>query len=233
MTVTIELIRDLHHKHTLRADLERQQKRLPLQISAAEASVAESAARIEQQTEQIKQKNVNAEAKQLQLREREDKITKLKGNQNAAKSNREYQTLKDQIEADEQANSVLSDEILEMLEEIDVDREKLITLKKQHELIVADAQNVRERLEERQAIVAKDLQRVLAELEATEKNVSGDLREKYFRMVASQGENAMAPLEGNCCGGCNTMLSPQTVNTVQMGKPIPCTSCGVILYLDN
>ncbi len=59
-------------------------------------------------------------SKQLQLREREARIKDLQVKLNTCSSNREYQALKEQIAADQQANSVLSDEILEALERIDV-----------------------------------------------------------------------------------------------------------------
>ena len=58
------------------------------------------------------QMRVEADSKQLQMKEREEKIVNLQGKLNAAKENREYQALKDQIAADKQANVVLSDEIL-------------------------------------------------------------------------------------------------------------------------
>ena len=51
---------------------------------------------------------------------REDRIEDLKAKLNTAASNREYDTLKEQIAADQQANAVLSDEILEGLEQLDV-----------------------------------------------------------------------------------------------------------------
>ena len=59
------------------------------------------------------------DAKQLQLRSREDKIKDLDAKLKTAASNREFSLLKEQIAADKQANEVLSDEILEGLEYID------------------------------------------------------------------------------------------------------------------
>ncbi len=56
----------------------------------------------------------------MQLKSREIRIEELEAKLNTAASNREFSTLKEQIAADKQANSVLSDEILETLEQIDV-----------------------------------------------------------------------------------------------------------------
>ena len=60
-----------------------------------------------------------ADQKQLQLKSNEDKVKDLRRKLNAATSNREYQILLEQIAADEMANSVLADEILEALEKVD------------------------------------------------------------------------------------------------------------------
>ena len=57
--------------------------------------------------------------KQLQLKSREAQIDQLQTKLNTAASNREFNLLKEQIAADKQANSVLSDEILEAMDEID------------------------------------------------------------------------------------------------------------------
>ncbi len=66
-----------------------------------------------------------ADQKQLQLKSSEDKVKDLRRKLNAAASNREYQALLEQIAADEMANSVLADEILEALEKIDAFQKNL------------------------------------------------------------------------------------------------------------
>ena len=53
------------------------------------------------------------------LRSGEGKILELETKLNQSSTNREYQALKDQIAADNMANSVLADEILEAMERVD------------------------------------------------------------------------------------------------------------------
>ena len=62
--------------------------------------------------------------KQLQLKTGEDKVKDLRYKLNASTSNREYQALLEQIAADEMANSVLADEILEGLDACDADHSR-------------------------------------------------------------------------------------------------------------
>ena len=72
-----------------------------------------------------KERRIAVDKKQLQLKTGEDKVKDLRHRLNAAASNREYQILLEQIAADEMANSVLADEILEGLEACDADQKRL------------------------------------------------------------------------------------------------------------
>ena len=45
------------------------------------------------------------------------------------------------------------------------------------------------------------------------------------------GAEALAPVEGECCGGCSQTLTPQTINALRLDKPVFCKSCGRLLYL--
>ena len=89
-----------------------------------------------------------ADDKQLHLGTREAKIESLKQKLNACDSNKEYQLLTDAIAADQQANSVLSDEILEMLERIDQLENELAEENKELEKAIAEMEAVKKRVAE-------------------------------------------------------------------------------------
>ena len=100
------------------AEMKTQVERGPKQVKAAILQVEASRNALQTCKDATKKKKMDADRKQLQLREREAKIHDWEGKMNAAKNNREFQAIKEQIAADSQANNVLSDEILEILEEI-------------------------------------------------------------------------------------------------------------------
>jgi len=102
------------------ADIDERMRKGPLQAKIAQNNQATFETTLEQVVESSKANHMAANAKQLQLGEREAKVENMKGQLNAADSNKEFQLLKDRIAADEQANSVLADEIFEMLEKQDV-----------------------------------------------------------------------------------------------------------------
>ena len=88
----------------------------PKQIKARQANAAAAEEKLAKAHADSKAARVAVDQKQLLLRSGEAKIFDLKNKLNTCHTNREYQALRDQILADEMANSVLSDEILEAME---------------------------------------------------------------------------------------------------------------------
>jgi predicted nucleic acid-binding Zn-ribbon protein len=58
-------------------------------------------------------------------------------------------------------------------------------------------------------------------------------KQEYQRITRVRGEQAMAQVDGEVCGGCYQMLTPQMMNELYMMKPLFCKSCGCLLYLSE
>ena len=69
------------------------------------------------------------------------------------------------------------------------------------------------------------------ELENAEVGISGDFKRDYNRIITAKGEDGLAQVEGENCGGCYQMLTAQTMNELYMAKPVFCKSCGRLIYL--
>ncbi|MEZ6133971.1 MAG: phospholipase [Pirellulaceae bacterium] len=232
MTVAASLVQLLHRVNRQKTDLKGQLARGPKMVAAAKAKLKHAEDTAAAAKSKLMQMKVEADSKQLQMKEREEKIVKLHGKLNAAKENREYQALKDQIAADKQANLVLSDEILELLESID----EMVETQKVTEATVAEVRGEVEKIEKQVAdkrlVLESELARVEAELVEAEKGLSGDFKREYLRLVAVKGEDAMAELEGNCCSGCYQSLTPQLLDKLLQGQPVLCPACGRLIYQD-
>ena len=230
MSLQIELIRQTHRLLRQRADIEGQLERGPKQVKAAQLQVDAANDALNSTREQIKQKRMEADRKQLQLREREQRVVHMESQLNAAKGNREYQTLKEQIAAERQANSVLSDEILEALESVDsisANVDGLVTRLAACEL---EKKKVADSVQQRLDVLSSELKRVQEELASSISQLSGDFVAELKRQISSRAEEAMAELDGNSCGGCYTNLNAQILDRLQMNYPINCPSCGRTIY---
>jgi predicted nucleic acid-binding Zn-ribbon protein len=231
MPTLTETLRTLHRIHRQHSDLRDRLQRGPRQIQAAEAGVKKCEADLAQAKEDYKHAKMASDEKQLQLKHREAKLVDLQAKLNMAQSNKEYQLLKDQMAADKQANSVLADEILEALEKIDQLQASVKTADGHLAKIKEELVKVRQRVSEQQQGLESELARVSGELHAAEEQLVGDFKENYQRLARSLGEDALAPVEAECCGGCSQTLTAQTLNLLKLDKPVFCKSCGRLLYL--
>jgi len=231
MPTLTETLRALHRIHRQHSDLRDRLQRGPRQINVAEGSVKKSEADLTQAKDAFKQAKMASDEKQLQLRQREAKLVDIQAKLNMAQSNKEYQLLKDQMAADKQANSVLADEILEALEKLDQLQAAVKTAEGNLSKTKEELTKVRKRVSDQQQGLESELARVTAELRAAEDQIDGDFKDNYQRLARSMGEDALAPVEGECCGGCSQVLTPQTLNALRLDKPIFCQSCGRLIYL--
>lgn len=231
MSITGIALRELHRIHKQLTDLRGRLNRGPKQITASEGAVSRLAAEAEQAKEAHKKARIASDEKQLQLRSREARIDDLKARLNTANSNKEFQTLKDQIAADQQANLVLEDEILESLEKIDQLAEKLSKADADLAAAKAEAAKVKSRIEGERANLESELARVLNELKEAEANLPADFKSDYDRVARVRGEEALAEVDGEVCGGCYQKLTPNMMNELYLSKPVFCKSCGALLYL--
>lgn len=225
-----ETLRTLHRIHRQLEDLRGRIAAGPRLVAAATKQLETAeAGRIAAQG-QIKQAKLAADQKQLQLRSAEAKILDLKGKLNTCKTNREYQLLTDQIAADTMATNVLEDEILESLERVDSVQAALPIA----EQAVVAAKKVLDETKARVAAEAAGLEvevaRVQAELVSTEEELTGDARSLYDRSVKHKGADAMAPLEGESCGGCFQQITGKMASDLLLGHVVMCRSCGRLLY---
>jgi uncharacterized protein len=231
MPTLTERLRTLHRIHRQHSDLKDRLSRGPRQIQVAEASVKKCETDLAQAKEAYKQAKMSSDEKQLQLKHREAKLADLQAKLNMAQSNKEYQLLKDQMAADKQANSVLADEILEALEKIDELQAAVKTADANLAKTKDEQSKVRGRVNDQQQGLESELARVNAELHAAEEQLEGEFKDNYMRLSHSMGEDALAPVEGECCGGCSQTLTAQTMNLLKLDKPVFCKSCGRLLYL--
>lgn len=233
MTVTASLVQQLHRINRQKTDLKSQLIRGPKAVAVTQGKLDAANQHVVDLQQTLKRTRVEVDSKQLQMKEREEKIVDLGGKLNAAKENREYQALKDQIAADTQANVVLSDEILEQLESIDVQVEEVAAAEEVAKLIEAELAEVTQRVADKKVVLESELERVEAELSISEKELTGDFKREYERLIGVKGEDAMAELEGKCCGGCYQSLTPQLLDKLIVGHPVICPACGRLIYQDR
>ena len=193
--------------------------------------MAKLQAAVDAAKEDVKKCQLTTNQKELQLKEREGQIEDTRAKLNSASTNKEYQALVDKIAADDQANSVLSDEILEMFDRAEhlgiVVKEKEAELTKGTE----DAEKLKQKVEGERGSLESEVARLTAEGTELEATLPGDFKQDFTRIVGTRGEDGMACVEGEYCGHCNQKINAQMFNLMLKEELVLCKSCGAILYL--
>jgi predicted nucleic acid-binding Zn-ribbon protein len=231
MTISPNALRELHRLHQQVADLKGRLARGPRQVQLGQQTVQRNEKQLADVKEAWKKTRMESDDQQVQLKEREAKIENLQRKLNECKENKEYKILKEQIAAERQANSVLEDEILDKLEKIDQLEEQV----RKGEALLAKAVEELEKTQQsvsgKQGMLESELARVTAELEQAEAELPADFKQDYDRLIRAHGARGLAPIDGESCTGCSTVLTPQTMNELYLAKPVFCKFCGCLLYL--
>lgn len=230
LAVTADALRTLHRMHRQLEDLRGRLAAGPRLVDVRNRALEASSVKLAERQEEVKKARLAGDQKQLQLRSLETRIRDCDAKRNGAKTNREYQLLGEQLEADGAAKRVLEDEILEVLERVD-------TLRAQVPPLEAEVAAARKALEETKRQVGDEkgrldaeVARVAGDLARAEGELPADAAEAYRRVVKSKGADAMALLEGESCGGCSERLTANSVAELTTGRVITCRSCGRLLY---
>ena len=225
------VLRDLYRKHQIFADLMGRILGGPRKIQLAQARVAELDQLRADAVKRVLDLRVATDEKQAKLEASERNLARRRDQLMEAKSNTEYQNLKDQIAADQAACNVLSDEILEALDRIE-------ELTQQADLAKANLQEGTQQLEKLTAEIAEEKTRCEEEIRhlkpgffALEKQLSGDFQGHYRRIFTSKQFDSLAAVNGTCCKGCNTKIPLEQISKMAQNLPVVCMSCGRLLFL--
>jgi predicted nucleic acid-binding Zn-ribbon protein len=221
----------LHRIHKQLHDLNDRLARGPKLIAVSELRIEQLDDDLATAKTALQNARKKADERQLQLNSRESRIADLQGKLNTAATNKEFQTIKEQIAADEQANSVLSDEVLELLEKIDERQLAAGGVQEAIEKAKDDLAKIEQRVSSEKVTLEAEVERVNAQLHEAEAQLTGDFRTEYIRMARARGDDAMAEVDGTVCTGCYTKITTQMVNELLMSRPLFCQSCGRLLYL--
>ena len=231
MPVPAELLELLHRIHRQLADLREREERGPRQVRAREGAVARLEADLAAAQETVKQAKLTGDRKQLDLKTGEQKVLDWKAKLNACSSNKEYQTLVDQIAAAEMAGSVLADEILEGMEKVDLLEATVVEAKDRLGVGKNELAKFRDVVVQESQGIAADIARLEGELTDAEKQLPAEFRDDYRRVIRGKGADGMARLDAGTCEGCGKQVTLNMQNQLMLGKPIFCTACGRLLYI--
>ncbi len=225
-------IKQLHELHQQLAWHAKQLEDGPRKVRVRDKSVGKKHAEIAAHKEQLTQLQKTADETNLQFRSNEQQIAELKVKLNKSASNKEFEIIKTQIDADTSANETLEDEYLELLEQIDTGRSEHAELEQQLQAAQADVEGMKKELAEEEPKLRAGMTAVENELPQASECLPSKLQEMYRRLVTAYGADAFAPVENDACSECFVQFSPQQSVELRNGEVLLCRECGRLVYLD-
>lgn len=233
MASVTESLKILHEIHLQLEGIREELAKGPRVIQARQRRIEQKEQELRDAQEQLKQARLAADRKSLDLKTLEKKLEDLKGKLNTASSNREFDIIRGQLQADEMAKSVLEDETLELFEKVDEISATFPDLTRE----IQQGQDELKQYTTEFDSQAVDLRNKAAQLEhdlaAAEKTLPSEPAEKYRRLVQSRGARALAVVVNSACSNCFVQITSQQKIQIKTGTIVFCSNCGSMLYQEN
>jgi predicted nucleic acid-binding Zn-ribbon protein len=231
MTTAASGLRELHQLHVEHTGVLEQLEVGPRRVRANEALTAKKQGEADAEQTAVTDLRKASDERTLQLKTNETRLIDLRSKLNAASSNKEFDIIKGQIDADLAANAVLEDEILELYERVDVAQTRMSEIDAERDAAQSQHQQVVAEVAAAEPGLNQDREKLEQAISEAESILSHEVAERYQRLVKAHGPGAMAEVVEGSCTSCSIRLSQQLVVELSLGQIVSCNNCGRLLYL--
>jgi uncharacterized protein len=223
---------DLQGFDTRLAALEAEAARLPKQIEAIQAALAEAKKSLDLVKTKADTTRKDLRTKEKDLEVVTAKRTKAEGRLWEVKNNTEYSAVLSEIEAIKQEKAQGEEEILglmELQERLAAEsREAESRLKAREEQARQDESVVRKKL----AAVETELAGLRADRDSRARELPRPLLADYEKILKARSGVAVASVTSSAvCSGCRVSIRPQAIQELKAAQaPMLCENCGRYLY---
>lgn len=230
----IKLLVKLQEHDSAIFSLEEEKEKKPLELEEWKERLAEKEHQLKDIEEKIKRKKLEIKEKELELKSGEDEVKKMQAQLYQIKTNKEYQALLHEIEGKKADNSLIEDQILEAMEELDNLEIELNRENENFKKLQAEYREEENRIRAEIEHLQKKIEQERQARHVLESQVKDSLLQPYERLLKNKKGLAIVPVRNNACQGCYLSLPPQVINEIQMyNKLVTCERCMRILYIDE
>ena len=222
---TLELLYTLQEKDVKIFELKENLTKLPKIIDDKNKQISDLKTSFENKKAEYVRLNSLKKEKEALLATKEAAIAKHTSDLNTIKANDMYKNCLLEIEKAKADKSVVEDEILQLMEDID---KELVNLKKYEEETKAKEAEINKEIAEAKQTIEKakeNIETVQKERDEFAKTIDKNILSQYERIRESRNGQGIATIDGESCSGCNMVLRPQLI--------VQATKCKELVYCDN
>ena len=229
MKEIIEQLRSLNEIDLKLGTVKRDLERLPRELAEKQGPIKTLKAAIDKNKADTLKLKMEADAAELDLKAGEEALKRLANQMNILKTNKEWDTIRRQMDAQRGWNRDSENKELALMEQIEVKNAELAKNSAQVEELETASASETERVEKELA----ELKTRLDELNAERAKLTPAVPDKelaiYNRIAGTRG-TAIAYVENDNCSLCYMRLPAQFINLALIGRELTCCpSCGRIL----
>lgn len=207
-------------------------KKIPGEIDAHRVQLEKQEQEYTDFVHTLKQKRLIIKEKNGVLKDNEEKIQKQRIMLNAAKSNKEYDTIKMQINKFDKENHLMEEEILAIMEEVEKAESEGNQLQAKFEAAKADFEKIKSENDLKVSKTAAEMEAIRLERKSKAAEIQSQHLAKYEKISKAVGGVGIVPVKNGICGGCFSALPPQFINEiVRVDELMSCEYCSRILYV--
>lgn len=195
---------------------------------------------LEAKKEECQLTKLQSERLELELKTRDQEVSKLRASLNAAKTNKEYAAVLTQLNTTRADNSKIETQILELMKAVEVDEGECGNIRKQIEEQKQELEQTRKKVESSVAEHEAEIAKIQAEWNEAAKAIPRKALDVFNRVADTYDGEAVATIEQQegrtaaySCGGCYMGITAESVSLL-MSKDeiIRCSNCTRILVLN-
>lgn len=214
--------------------LNEEKKALPAQVEALRLQFEEKKKSVAAAEKSHLDAQKEKKDRELELAAKEENTRKLQGQLYQLKTNKEYNTMLQQIQDSKADASLVEDRILEAMEKVDRTRRAVEDEQKK----LAEEEKLFLNQKAKVETEMKEIEQRLAQLQAQRKQIAPGIDKhimaQYDRILRSRDGLAIVAVKDSACLGCHMAVPPQVINLIQMyDHIITCEVCNRILYIPH
>jgi predicted nucleic acid-binding Zn-ribbon protein len=208
-------------------------------VAIQENQVRSLQSALEAKKEEVQLTKMQSDRLELELRTRDQEITKLRACLNAAKTNKEYAAVLTQLNTTRADNSKIEGQILELMKSVEADEGECANIRAQIEEQKQKLEQARKKVESSAAEHEAEIAKTQAEWNEVAKTIPRKALEVFNRVAETYDGEAVARIEEQegrtaaySCGGCYMGVPAESVNLLMTkDEIIRCPNCTRILVL--
>ncbi|OGW82322.1 MAG: hypothetical protein A3G33_11500 [Omnitrophica bacterium RIFCSPLOWO2_12_FULL_44_17] len=213
--------------------LEEEKNTIPEQIEAINCFIVEQKNVLTNLQDELKKLQLKQKGKEVELAGKEENVRKYDAQLSQVKTNKEYKSLQDEIASLKADNSLLEEQIIQFMDDVQAVQKKLEEQKKKFQTTEIEQHQKVKTFEEKAKAIEGQSEVLTKQRNEKIKQVDPEIASVYDRIVVKKRGVALVEVTGEVCNECQMTIRPQIINEIKMKeKVVFCENCSRILYCE-